>query len=249
MSTGIIYITTTAVNGLIKIGVTDNFERRMYQLEGNGYKNVTGLKRYFAIKTKNYQEKETLIHTIFSKSQVADTELFTLDKNLARELLKCFEGEIIYDKEEPIKKKKNVPKNTAKTEQNNVNNKASQDSLITEDNVDDETIFYFSRFKKKENKQIDAKMKIVDGKYVVLKGSSICQNDDGHGRNTRQKYFDECGHAETLQKDVECKSPSGAGELIFGTAINGWTEWKDKNGNTLELCVDRTKKNYNNQGE
>ena len=46
MAKGIIYVMTTAVPGLIKIGKTglDNFEQRMYQLERNGYSNVTALK-------------------------------------------------------------------------------------------------------------------------------------------------------------------------------------------------------------
>ena len=47
MAKGIIYVMTTVVPGLIKIGKTgtDNFENRMYQLERNGYFNVVGLKR------------------------------------------------------------------------------------------------------------------------------------------------------------------------------------------------------------
>lgn len=49
MSKGIIYVMSTVVPGLIKIGKTgiDSFESRMYQLERNGYNNVVGLKREF----------------------------------------------------------------------------------------------------------------------------------------------------------------------------------------------------------
>lgn len=51
MAKGVIYVMTTVVPGLVKIGKTgtDNFEKRMYQLERNGYFNVVGLKREFAI--------------------------------------------------------------------------------------------------------------------------------------------------------------------------------------------------------
>ena len=51
MSKGIIYVMSTVVPGLIKIGqtMTTNFENRMRNLEHNGYSNVTGLKRVFAI--------------------------------------------------------------------------------------------------------------------------------------------------------------------------------------------------------
>ena len=46
MEKGIIYLMTTVVNGLIKIGKTgnDQFENRMRFLESNGYANITGLK-------------------------------------------------------------------------------------------------------------------------------------------------------------------------------------------------------------
>ncbi len=47
---GIVYIMTTVVDGLIKIGQTgsQNYQERMRNLESNGYYNVSGLKRFFA---------------------------------------------------------------------------------------------------------------------------------------------------------------------------------------------------------
>ena len=59
MARRIIYIMTTAVPGLIKIGKTglDNFEQRMYQLERNGYSNVTALKRRFAIEVDDFSTR------------------------------------------------------------------------------------------------------------------------------------------------------------------------------------------------
>ena len=69
MSKGIIYVMTTVVPGLIKIGKTgsDSFEKRMYQLEHNGYFNVVGLKREFAIEVEDYDAKETLLDEILAK--------------------------------------------------------------------------------------------------------------------------------------------------------------------------------------
>ena len=96
MTKGIIYICTTSVEGLIKLGRTDNFNARMNILEQNGYWNVSGLKRFYAVRVDDYIAKEKLIHTIFSKSQVANSELFALDKNLAKDMLDAFDGEIIY---------------------------------------------------------------------------------------------------------------------------------------------------------
>lgn len=59
MSKGIIYVMTTVVPELIKIGKTgtENFESRMYNLERHGYLNVGGLQRKFAIEVDSYDEK------------------------------------------------------------------------------------------------------------------------------------------------------------------------------------------------
>ena len=102
MAKGIIYIMTTVVPGLIKIGKTglNNFDQRMYRLEHNGYRNVTALKRYFAIEVDGYDEKEELLHTIFAKSRVGDTELFAVDINVCTQLLSSFDGKVIFPKDE-----------------------------------------------------------------------------------------------------------------------------------------------------
>ena len=70
MAKGIIYVMKTVVPGLIKIGKTglENYESRMYTLEHNGYFNVAGLRRVFAIEVEDYDEKESLLDDIFSKS-------------------------------------------------------------------------------------------------------------------------------------------------------------------------------------
>lgn len=98
---GVLYVMTTVVPGLVKIGKTNtsNFEERMYKLESDGYKNITGLKRLFAIEVEDYDQKEKMLHTIFSKSNIEGTELFAVDKNLVVQLLSSFEGRIIYPPE------------------------------------------------------------------------------------------------------------------------------------------------------
>jgi hypothetical protein len=98
MSTGIIYVMTTAVSGLIKIGKTRvaNYKERMRFLEANGYYNVVGLKRFFAIELEDYGDKESLIHEIFSKHQVGGSELFALEQDLVRQLLLSFDGKVVF---------------------------------------------------------------------------------------------------------------------------------------------------------
>lgn len=89
---------TTAVSGLIKIGKTgtSNYQERMRFLESNGYYNVSGLKRFFAIELEDYDDKESLLHEIFNRSQVGSSELFSLDQELVRQLLLSFDGDVIY---------------------------------------------------------------------------------------------------------------------------------------------------------
>lgn len=97
---GIVYIMTTAVSGLIKIGQTgtNNYQERMRFLEANGYYNVSGLKRFFAIELEDYTDKENLLKEIFNKHRVGDSELFALEYDLIRQLLLSFEGKVIFPK-------------------------------------------------------------------------------------------------------------------------------------------------------
>ena len=98
MAKGIIYLMSTAVSGLVKIGKTgtNNYPERMRNLEANGYYNVAGLKRFFAIELEDYDDKENLLKEIFSKHQVGTSELFALDQDLVRQLLLSFDGKVIY---------------------------------------------------------------------------------------------------------------------------------------------------------
>ncbi len=51
----------------------------MRVLEANGYYNLAGLKRFFAIELEDFDDKESLLHEIFSKHQVGNSELFALE--------------------------------------------------------------------------------------------------------------------------------------------------------------------------
>lgn len=98
---GVVYIMTTVVDGLIKIGQTgsQNYQERMRNLESNGYYNVSGLKKSFAIELEDYTYKENLLKEIFTKHRVGDSELFALDYDLVKQLLLSFEGKVIYPKD------------------------------------------------------------------------------------------------------------------------------------------------------
>jgi hypothetical protein len=218
MARGIIYCMTTIVDGLVKIGKTgkDNFEQRMYNLEHNGYVNITGLKREFAIEVEDYDEKEQLIHSIFSKSNVQGTELFAIDKGLVIQLLSSFDGKQVY------------PKNMTKEEVFGKATDEVQKRNYAEVIPDGE--YYFAR-KVKDVGIIDAKMKVKKGVFIVLKGSKCIPLDKNKYPDLFKKIKIKDG---VLQEDVECNSPSTAGIIVLGKENNGWVSWKDKNGNTLD---------------
>lgn len=219
MAKGIIYLMTTVVSGLIKIGKTGNeqFENRMRFLESNGYANITGLKREFAIEVDEYDDKEKLIHDIFSKSRISNTELFALDIETAKSLLASLDGKQIYPKD---KTKKEV------FEESTEEIKLKTDAGFIPDGE------YFLNRNIKGFGKVNGKAIVKDGVFTLLKGS-IC-GDTGNGyipsiRKNAKIYNN------ILQEDMICSNPSSAGWIVIGKSNNGWVEWKDIKGNSIEI--------------
>ncbi len=89
-----------------------------------------------------------------------------------------------------------------------------------------------------------AKAQYTEEGVVVLKGSrgrgetAPSMIPMSAGRN-RQRLIDAGtlimeGNAYVFQKDVLFGSPSGASDVVLGRSSNGWLEWKDVNGKTLD---------------
>lgn len=222
MAKGIIYVMTTVVPGLIKIGKTGagNFENRMYHLEHNGYSNVVGLKRHFAIEVDDYDEKETLLDDIFSKSRVENTELFALDVNLVVQLLSSFEGTQIY------------PQDVTKEQVFDDATNKRDVSVIPEGK------YYLSRkVKRWENRTVKGTIEVKNGKITVLKGSDVCPivtrgTDLPWIANLRRTASID---GNVLAKDYVAESLSSAGALLIGGACNGWTNWKTSDGKDMDI--------------
>lgn len=207
---------TTAVSGLIKIGKTgsDQFENRMYQLESNGYSNVVALKRCFAIEVDDYDEKETLLHEIFSKSQVGGSELFALNKDLVIRLLSSFEGKQIFPKQE-------------KKDSFEQAEMANQDGL--------EGLYFHND---KSGNAI-ATLKVLGNKYILCAKSLLAPNYDGINPPGWRKVRESLKLSKDgrLSKDLECSSPSMAAALVAGGARSGFSFWKNKDGKTMKDLI------------
>ncbi len=222
MAKGVIYITTTSVEGLIKIGKTriDQFKNRMTTLEQNGYWNVSGLKRFYAVEVEDYSEKEKLIHKVFSKSQVSTSELFALDTNLAKEMLDSFEGKVVYPPNTDIK-------NKSKAE---IKVNSEKDVKFDLDKIPDGE--YFLEKNRRNFGIIKATMIVKDGKFILKKGSICSPIGSNWESEARKKAIIK---DDILQEDIVCKSPSNCGEVVLKCACNGWISWKTKDGESIDI--------------
>lgn len=218
MSRGIIYVCSTAVEGLIKIGRTNDFQKRMKFLEDNGYKNVTGLKRQFAIEVDNHEDIEQLLDDLFAKSRVGNTELFSLDLNKIIQLLSSFAGKQVY------------PTNETKQE---VFNNATE---IIHSKMIPDGEYFLSRKIKEVNQIVKAQMVVENGKFILKKGSNIAPYKEYKTPSWISVRKDmRLDNDRILLKDVECSSPSMAAALVVGQSANGWTSWKNTNNQLINI--------------
>lgn len=224
LARGIIYCMTTIVPGLVKIGKTgvDNFEQRMYSLERNGYAQVVGLKRRFAIKVNDYDEKETLLHDIFSKSNVPNTELFALDIELVVQLLSSLDGKQVYPK--TISKEEVFDTATDERREHSFANSVKRFPVPDGEYYLSETVKGYGT--------IHAKMRASQGSFTVLKGSKCLPCDKDWMPEARKNAVIKEG---ILQNDVPCHSPSTAGWVVLGHANNGWLIWKTEDNQPIDL--------------
>lgn len=232
MSTGVLYVMSTVVSGLIKIGktTTDRFDSRMYELEHNGYRNVTGLRRRFAIEVEDYDEKERMLDDIFSKARVPGSELFALDINLAIELLSSFEGRQIYPKSSTESKSK-VFDDAAKNHQENTDIQCIPDG-----------IYYLNR----KRPPLHVEMVVEDGTLTIRAGQQVAEHDsDSVGDHARELRRANVAADGTVRANAHFSSPSQAAAFATGHSCNGWAQWETQDGRSIDVF--RTRQNSSPQ--
>jgi hypothetical protein len=219
MSRGILYVMTTVVPGLVKIGKTGsgNFEQRMYGLERNGYFNVVGLKRRFAIEVEDYDEKEVLLDEIFSKSRVPGSELFALDIDLVVQLLSSLEGRQVY------------PATETKEE---AFDRATEERHVKDDWALVPNGIYHLRQKDRAHGPVEAQMEVKDGSFIVKAGCKCLPVKDGAWAPEARKNAPIADGM--LESDYETNAPSTAAWVVLGHAANGWMVWRDSQNKPID---------------
>lgn len=217
---GILYVMTTAVDGLVKIGITGSnlFEKRMYELEKDGYHNVSGLKRKFAIEVDDYCKKELLLKRLFSRSLVGNSELYTLDLQQVIELLTSFEGKQIY------------PKDETKQE---LFDQASE-AVASSELSDGEYILSSTVNVGDHKEKVSGTLKVEGGRLTLLKGAVLATESRITVKGYQQARDEAPKSNGVLLADIPCDSVSMAAAIVCGSNQNGWTKWKDKNGKFID---------------
>lgn len=210
---------TTVVPGLVKIGKTGSgrFEQRMYNLERNGYFNVVGLKRSFAIEVEDYDEKEELLDDIFSKSRVPGSELFALDVSLVIQLLSSLEGTQVF------------PKTETKEE---VFDHATEDRHVKDDwSLIPEGVYHLKRTDRIHG-SVGADMEVKDGSFIVKSGCRCLPVKEGLWQPEARKNAPIVDGI--LVEDWGTNAPSTAAWVVLGHSANGWREWRDSSGKAID---------------
>ena len=224
MAKGIIYLMSTAVAGLVKIGKTGtgNYAERMRFLEGNGYANVTGLKREFAIEVEDYDAKEALIDEIFAKARVGTSELFALDVDLAKQLLAAFEGTQVYP-------------SLARESKEEVFTRAVDQHRRHAEVFRIPNGMYHLDYKPRGSKQsVHVLMQVEDGELTIQASQHVAVSTSKglpeSVRQLRDQYTDNMG---VVLEDVRFDSPSAAASFVTGGSCNGWETWKTADGGSI----------------
>ncbi len=246
MAKGIIYVMTTSVSGLIKIGKSscENFHQDVDELEHGGYQNVSGLELKYAMEVEDVEDIKKLLFDVFSKSNLPETELFVLNLELLIHLMSNLQGEKVYPVYSDKKGREvfmDTPAENDRETQTEIDGGAKRriEEGIRERALKDsdcryipDGIYYLSVNQQKFGR-VDAQMEVEGDVCRVLKGSvcSDCVTDE------QARILQQSVHIENhvLMEDVVLTAPSSAARLVLGQSANGWITWKNSAGESIDV--------------
>lgn len=216
---GVLYLMKSKIKGLYKLGQSsrDKFKVRVAYLEANGYHNVGGLELFFAVEAFDHTKKEAVLKRVFNAYSVSNSEVFAFDNAEAiKSLMAYLGGKQIFSA--GTKKVSGVTKaSKAKTTAHGGRKIPNGE-------------YHWVITPRGRGKPPKAHLKVQNGKFIVLKGSECLPLKTEKAPACIKKATIMNG---ILQEDVPCDSPSAAGMLVIGRAVNGWEAWADSRGKTL----------------
>lgn len=79
----------------------------------------------------------------------------------------------------------------------------------------------------------------ASGQFIVLTGSEIALDipiiKNQRAISSRRELFGDSAARAVLERDISFPSPSAAAVFVLGGSANGWIEWVNDNGQTLDL--------------
>lgn len=224
MARGVIYVMTAPLPGLVKIGMTSssNFEGRMAHLESNGYRNICSLQRAFAIEVDNYEAKEKMLHQVFARSRISNTEYFSVEVEIVQQLLSSLEGTQIYPKNET--KKAVFEKATELISQKPGNGEVPDGR------------YHMKRYVRRADETFEAYMEVIDGICIIPKGTRVCLSESSGIGSTAKKRRKECvGEDGITFKEARFDKVSPAASFVIGGSIDGWEYWLNEDEEPIDV--------------
>ena len=219
MAKGIIYLFSTSVKELCKIGRTDNLKERKRNIEANGYHNVSGLKLIYAVESEDMVGDENFIKELLKKLRIGDSELYQVNKDSAIMLLSKI-GKAVFPESQ-------IRVDEIKSEaQENISSEVLPSGV-------------YSCNTRVDNKEYNAKLEIINGSLIMKKGSNINEKFDRLNDPYKKLRESMVVVDSILQDDFEVSSVSAAASLVAGHLKNGWDVWKDLNGDKIDKYRDK----------
>lgn len=108
--------------------------------------------------------------------------------------------------------------------------------VSSNDKVPDGIYKFSRRIKKINNNLLEATMEVKDGKYILKQGSQITDVVSASIVPSIEEIRNNAQIVDgILQKDIETNSPSACLMIAIAMSCNGWSEWKNSNGEPIDI--------------
>lgn len=187
----------------------------MTELERNGYGNVAGLKRRFAIEVEDYDDKEGLIHELSPSPVWPDPSSLPLMRTLWFSSSRLWAGARCSPRARP--------RGRLRQGYGGASGKGSRSCRSRWDLPPEE---------ENEGRRHGGRPQEVHGGQFVVKAGARCLPVTEEDRTPEPRKTAEVVDG-VLQADVVCDAPSTAAWVVLGSSSNGWKVWKDQRGRSI----------------